>query len=147
MMSAPDYGQLDFSDLLLHCAVEVTWPLSITKMAQAARQSLTALETRFIGEARRRWPTVSWRRYHAIGIRLHRELAPSVWYAPFYAHVRKLIVSVESREHFPYAIAGKNAQLYGDFGYRVLDFTEDFFGTPDESIWQEAMGMISEAVG
>jgi hypothetical protein len=137
----------DFSQTLTHRSSVLKMPLSIASMAQAARQSLTALETRFITEARRRWPTVTWRRYHAIGIRVHREFPPSVWYAPFYAHALKLIVCLDERATFPYAIAGKNAPLYGDFGYRILDFTEDFVGTTDESIWQEAMGMIAEAVG
>ena len=117
--------------------------LSVSRMAQEARQSLSALETRFSTEARRRWPAMTWRRYHAISIRVHRELPPSIWYAHFYAHAVKLIVSVEDRADFPYAIAGKNATLYADYGYRILDFTEDFLGSPEESVWQEAMGMVS----
>jgi len=135
----------DFSQALTLRAEEKI-PLSIGLMAQAARQSLSALETRFISEARRRWPSVAWRRYHQISIRVHRELPPSVWYAPFYTHAKKLIVSVDSRPDFPYAIAGRNAPLYGDFGYRVLDFTEDFLGSPEESVWQEAMGMVSASL-
>jgi very-short-patch-repair endonuclease len=133
---------LDFSQAVTQRADERKIPLSIGLMAQAARQSLSALETRFITEARRRWPAVTWRRYHPIGIRVHREWPPSIWYAPFYAHAAKLIVSVDSQPDFPYTIAGKNGPLYADYGYRVLDFTEDFLGSPEESVWQEAMGMV-----
>src|SRR3990167_1404441 len=90
-----------------------------------ARYTMTNLERRFFTEAKHRWPKTTWRRYHPVSIVVYRELGPSVWYAPFYCHAAKLIVVISPRDAFPYTISGRNAPLYAEHGYTVLDFSDD----------------------
>lgn len=116
--------------------------------AQQARRTLTPAEVRFSQEGRRRWPTVSWRRYHPITIRAFEDCGPSTWYAPFLNIHRKVIVILEHRDDFPYRIYGRNYGLYAQQGYTVLDFSEDFFWPVhiEPSTWEQAMDIIGKAL-
>lgn len=111
-------------------------------MAKRTRQTMTPLEKRFFTEIKNRLPKTHWRRYTPISIPGDRELGPSVWYAPLYCHRAKLIVIVESRADFPYAISGQNGNLFTRFGYTVLDFTEDFSIPSDDSVYQDALQVV-----
>jgi len=134
----------DFSQALTHRSTEKEIPLSITQLAQAARTRPTPLEDRFMREAKRRWPAVRWRRYAPVSFPSPLPAHPAcLWYAPFFQTRIRLVVSVEARADFPYAVAGQHRDLWAQAGYRVLDFTEDFVGSPEESVWQEAMGMVN----
>src|SRR5574337_599995 len=113
--------------------------------AQRARRTPTPLEAKFREEARR-WPSVSWRRYHPVTIRPFADSGPSTWYAPLLCVARKLIVVLEDRPEFPYRVYGQNCDLYARQGYTVLDFSEDFSCAADESVWGAAMAMIDRSL-
>lgn len=115
----------------------------IFALAKHARHTLTPLESRFWSESRSRWPSVHWKRYAPVSIRIHPELGPSIWYAPFLCADKKLIVVIEDRPDFPYRIFGENWALYAKHGYTLLDFSQDFFAPWDESVWGDAMAMVS----
>ena len=119
---------------------------NIFQLAKQARHSLTPLENQFWAEARTRWPSVSWRRYAPVSIPGHRELGPSIWYAPFLCADKKLIVVIEDRPEFLYRVFGDNWALYAQHGYTVLDFTQDFSAPWDESVWGDAMATISAKI-
>jgi len=133
----------DFSQAVTHRETERNLPLSIGLLAEAARKPPTPLEDRFMREARRRWPSVRWRRYAPVSFQSPLpKHPPCLWYAPFLQTGLKLIVSVDARADFPYSVAGQHRDLWAQAGFRVLDFTEDFLGNPEESVWQGAMGMV-----
>ena len=112
-------------------------------MAEVARRAPSPLEDRFMRESKVRWPSVRWRRYAPVSFPSPLPKHPAcLWYAPFLQTRLKLIVSVDARADFPYSVAGQHRDLWGQAGFRVLDFTEDFVGSPEESVWQEAMGMV-----
>lgn len=117
---------------------------TILQCANEARHLLTPLESCFKKEARTRWPAIHWRHYHPVTIRVHEQ--PSTWYAPFLCVEKKLIVVIQDREDFPYRIYGQNRDLYGRHGYTVLDFSEDFSTPWNQTIWNEAMMMVNEAL-
>jgi hypothetical protein len=115
---------------------------TIFDLAKSARRSLTLLESRFWSESTSRWPSVHWKRYAPITIRVH-PYAPSIWYAPFLCADKKLIVVIEDQPDFPYRIFGENWALYAAHGYTLLDFSQDFSAPWDESVWGDAMAKIS----
>lgn len=109
--------------------------------ASHARTHLTSLESTFLQEARQKWPSVTWRRYAMVTIPVI-EGHPSVWYAPFLHTKKRLIVILDDRPDFPYRIYGQNRALYERHGYTILDFSEDFSVPWNQSVWNEAMGMV-----
>ena len=116
-------------------------------MAAMARHTLTLNERRFVAEVRRRFPSVTWRRYHPISTPGDPDLkpkVPSVWYAPFYNAKANLIVCISEREDFPYRVYGQNRALYERHGYTVMDFTEDLSCPVDDSVWEEMMKMVGK---
>jgi hypothetical protein len=121
-------------------------PLSIGLMAEVARRAPSPLEDRFMRESKVRWPSVRWRRYAPVSVVVLPKHPACLWYAPFLQTRVKLVVSVDARADFPYAVAGQHRDLWGQAGFRVLDFTEDFVGSPEESVWQEAMGMVGASL-
>jgi len=70
----------------------------------------------------------------------------STWYAPFLCVAKKLIVVIQDREEFPYRIYGQNRALYERQGYTVLDFSEDFGSPWNQSVWDEMIRMVNEAL-
>lgn len=128
-------------------------PPPIRNLALNARRLLTPLERRFWDESHARWPGQRFRRYAdiavyplagTVGAMLSK--APSVWYAPFYHAKSKTIIVIEDRPDFPYRVYGQNWKLYASHGYTILDFSEDFSCPTDDSVWQEAMAMIDQAL-
>jgi len=93
------------------------------------------------------WPAVRWRRYAPVSFPSPLPKHPAcLWYAPFLQTRVKLVVSVDARADFPYSVAGQHRGMWAQAGFTVLDFTEDFLGHPEESVWQEAMGMVGESL-
>lgn len=116
---------------------------TIFDLAKSARHSLTPLEARFWSESKARWPSVHWKRYAPVTIRVH-PYAPSIWYAPFLCADKRLIVVIEDRgDDFPYRVFGEHWALYAAHGYTLLDFFQDFAAPWDESVWGDAMAMVS----
>ena len=114
-------------------------------LAMKARQCLTPLEQRFDTEKRKRWKGLKWHRYAPVTIQAHPD-HKSTWFAPFLCVDKKLIVVIDNRPEFPYRIYGQNASLYGRHGYTVMDFSEDTSCPIDDSVWEEMMVRVQDAL-
>lgn len=126
--------------------------VSVRSLVAQARKTLTAHEERFWRESHTRWPNERWLRYHDISILPTHTIGailsrhPSVWYAPFYHAKTKTIVVLDDRQDFPYRICGQNLTLYVQYGYTVLDFSEDFSCPTDGSVWDAMIAMVEAAI-
>ena len=116
--------------------------LSETLTPKDARYTMSNHERRFLKDAKQWWPTVSWRRYAPISILVHKDLGPSVWYAPFYCVKAKLVIVLDTRDAFPYTVSGRNAALYAEHGYTVLYFSEDLAVDSDPSGWTALLTLV-----